>query len=89
MKFRRYNANVVIEKETIKTINVTHPLSDGSGIYCLFCCYGKGGNNMPETKGESLVFTALTAWIMVYGMTLYNIVLATGMDLPEIFCRST
>ena len=33
---------------------------------------------MPETKTESVIFTAVTAWIMVYVMTLYNIVLASG-----------
>lgn len=33
---------------------------------------------MPRTTGESVFFTALTAWLMVYGMTLYNLVLATG-----------
>ena len=33
---------------------------------------------MPRTKGESIFFTALTAWLMVYMMTLYNTVLATG-----------
>lgn len=33
---------------------------------------------MPKTKLESAVFTAVTAWLMVYGMTLYNIVLASG-----------
>ena len=33
---------------------------------------------MPKTKLESVVFTAITAWLMVYGMTLYNLVLATG-----------
>ncbi len=33
---------------------------------------------MPKTKGETIFFTALTAWIMVYVMTLYNIVLAMG-----------
>jgi len=31
---------------------------------------------MPETKFESVVFTAVTAWIMVYIMTLYNTALA-------------
>lgn len=30
---------------------------------------------MPKTKGENIFFTAITAWMMVYGMTLYNIVL--------------
>lgn len=33
---------------------------------------------MPKTKFQSVVFTAVTAWIMVYIMTLYNTVLAMG-----------
>ena len=33
---------------------------------------------MPKTKFESIIFTAVTAWIMVYIMTLYNTVLAVG-----------
>lgn len=33
---------------------------------------------MPKTKFESVIFTAVTAAIMVYIMTLYNTVLATG-----------
>ena len=33
---------------------------------------------MPRTRGESIFFTAITAWMMVYVMTLYNTVLATG-----------
>lgn len=33
---------------------------------------------MPKTKLESIFFTAVTAWLMVYGMTLYNLVLAMG-----------
>lgn len=33
---------------------------------------------MPKTKPQSLFFTAVTAWMMVYGMTLYNIVLTAG-----------
>ena len=33
---------------------------------------------MPKTKSESIFFTAVTAWIMVYIMTLYNTVLAMG-----------
>lgn len=33
---------------------------------------------MPKTKFQSVIFTAITAWIMVYIMTLYNIVLASG-----------
>ncbi|MGM9927726.1 MAG: hypothetical protein ACI35P_07205 [Bacillus sp. (in: firmicutes)] len=31
---------------------------------------------MPKTKFQSVIFTAVTAWIMVYIMTLYNTVLA-------------
>ena len=33
---------------------------------------------MPKTRGESIFFTSITAWMMVYVMTLYNTVLATG-----------
>lgn len=33
---------------------------------------------MPQTKTESIIFTAMTAWLMVYCMTLYNTVLASG-----------
>lgn len=33
---------------------------------------------MPRTTGESIFFTAITAWMMVYVMTLYNTVLAMG-----------
>lgn len=33
---------------------------------------------MPKKRGESIFFTAITAWMMVYVMTLYNEVLATG-----------
>lgn len=31
---------------------------------------------MPKTRGETLFFTAITAWMMVYVMTLYNTALA-------------
>lgn len=40
---------------------------------------------MPRTKGESIFFTAITAWMMVYVMTLYNTVLASGSFHNEIF----
>ena len=40
---------------------------------------------MPKTKLESIVFSAVTAWIMVYIMTLYNIVLATGTFINATF----
>lgn len=33
---------------------------------------------MPKTKFQSVVFTAITVWSMVYIMTLYNTVLAMG-----------
>ena len=33
---------------------------------------------MPKTKGQSIFFTAITAWIMVYAMTLNNTVWAAG-----------
>lgn len=33
---------------------------------------------MPKTKPESIFFTAVTVWIMVYIMTLYNTALAMG-----------
>lgn len=33
---------------------------------------------MPKTTRESVFFTAITAWLMVYGMTLFNLVLASG-----------
>lgn len=32
---------------------------------------------MPKTRGESIFFTAITAWMMVYVMTLYNMVIST------------
>ena len=40
---------------------------------------------MPKTKFESVIFTAVTAWIMVYVMTLYNTVLATGTFVNATF----
>ena len=41
--------------------------------------------HMPKTKFESVIFTAVTAWIMVYIMTLYNTVLATGTFVNATF----
>lgn len=40
---------------------------------------------MPKTTGQSIFFTAVTAWIMVYIMTLYNTVLATGEFVNTTF----
>ena len=40
---------------------------------------------MPKTKFESVIFTAITAWIMVYIMTLYNTVLAMGSFMNATF----
>lgn len=33
---------------------------------------------MPKTKLERIFFTAVTAFFMVYGMTIYNTVLANA-----------
>lgn len=40
---------------------------------------------MPKTRGESIFFTAITAWMMVYCMTLYNTVFATGSFTNQSF----
>ena len=40
---------------------------------------------MPKTRFENVVFTAVTAWIMVYIMTLYNTVLAMNSFTNESF----
>lgn len=40
---------------------------------------------MPKTKFQSVIFTAITAWIMVYIMTLYNTVLASGSFTNRTF----
>lgn len=40
---------------------------------------------MPKTTKETIIFTAITAWIMVYIMTLYNTVLATGIFTNKTF----
>lgn len=40
---------------------------------------------MPRTRFQSFVFTFITAWMMVYVMTLYNIVLASGHFVNETF----
>lgn len=40
---------------------------------------------MPNTKLESVFFTAITAWGMVYCMTLYNTVLAAGSFTNDSF----
>ena len=40
---------------------------------------------MPKTRTEALIFTVITAWIMVYFMTLYNTVLASRMFVNETF----
>ena len=40
---------------------------------------------MPKTKLESVIFTAITAWIMVYIMTLYNTALAMGSFTNSTF----
>lgn len=40
---------------------------------------------MPETRTESIFFTAITAWMMVYVMTLYNTVLAANSFTNQTF----
>ena len=40
---------------------------------------------MPRTRSESIFFTAITAWMMVYMMTLYNTALATGSFTNSTF----
>ena len=40
---------------------------------------------MPKTKFEAIVFTAITAWMIVYVMTLYNTVLATASFTNSTF----
>lgn len=40
---------------------------------------------MPRTRGESIFFTAITAWMMVYCMTVYNTALATGSFTNRTF----
>ncbi len=42
----------------------------------LFFVY-KEEEKKSKTKTQSIIFTAITAWIMVYIMTIYNTVLAT------------
>lgn len=43
---------------------------------------------MPKTKFEAIIFTAITAWMMVYVMTLYNTVLATSTFTNTMFLIS-
>ncbi len=40
---------------------------------------------MPKTKFQDVVFTAIMATIMVYGMIVYNVALATGGVTGETF----
>ena len=72
-------------------------MSDGRGAF-IFLQYGRepairikiniqkqAEPHMPKTKFESVIFTAVTAWIMVYIMTLYNTVLASGVFTNATF----
>lgn len=43
------------------------------------------GTTMPQTKSETFFFTAVTAWLMVYCMTLYNTALASGSFTNSTF----
>ena len=70
-----------------KTINVTLPMSDGRGAFIFLAIRGENEiktkidiqkreeHSMPKTKFESVIFTVVTAWIMVYIMTFYSTVL--------------
>ena len=40
---------------------------------------------MPKTKVQAIFFTLITAWMMVYCMTLYNLVLAAGEFTNQSF----
>lgn len=59
-----------------KTINVINPLSDGLIQILSFLFVKEEDKTMPRTRGESIFFTAITAWMMVYAMTFYNTGLA-------------
>ncbi len=43
---------------------------------------------MPKTRFQTVVFTLVTAWLMVYGMTLYNTVLGTGEFTNSTFLHA-
>lgn len=43
---------------------------------------------MPKTRFQTFLFTLMTAWLMVYGMTLYNTVLGTGTFTNATFFRA-
>lgn len=58
------------------------------GIWKLYLTglrYVREVGTMPKTRGESIFFTAITAWMMVYAMTLYNTVLAIGSFTNRTF----
>ena len=40
---------------------------------------------MPQTKPQSIFFTAITAWMMVYVMTVYNTAMAMGSFTNQTF----
>lgn len=40
---------------------------------------------MPKTKFQSFIFTFITAWMMVYFMTLYNMVLSADYFTNTLF----
>lgn len=49
-------------------------------IVLFFCKFLRSflEEKMPKTKFEVFIFTFITAWLMVYFMTLYNIILASA-----------
>lgn len=54
-------------------------------FFVLIIILKKGNLKMPKTKSQKLFFTALTAWIMVYIMTLYNMVIAENEFTNQTF----
>lgn len=50
-----------------------------------FILFSRGGIKMPKTKFQNIVFTAIMAVIMVYGMIVYNVALNTGGVTDKTF----
>ncbi len=59
--------------------------ASGKKKLMLFCQMNCEVFFMPKTKLETFIFTLITAFLMVYFMTLYNIVLASGVFVNETF----
>ena len=66
------------ERAKITTVGTAWQALNACRAVPFFVCKKERMVLMPKTKGESVFFTAVTAWLMVYGMTLYNLVLISG-----------